>query len=51
MEEHRLMVYMDGVLMRIFLYDVEDITGESRNLHNDKHHNLYSSLNIIGIIK
>jgi hypothetical protein len=39
------------VLRRIFGPKREDVTGDWRKLHNEELHNLYSSLNIIRIIK
>jgi hypothetical protein len=45
--EHRLRVFENRVLRRIF----GPKRGEWRKLHNEKLHNLDSSLNIIRIIK
>jgi hypothetical protein len=49
-EEHRLRVFENTVLRRIFgPKRVED--GSWRKLHNDELHNLYSSPNIVKVIK
>jgi hypothetical protein len=39
------------VLRRIFGPKRDEVTGEWRKLHNEELHDLYSSPNIIGIIK
>jgi hypothetical protein len=39
------------VLSRIFGPKRDDVTGDWRKLHNEELHNLYSSPNIIRIIK
>jgi hypothetical protein len=49
--EHKLRVFENGVLRRIFGPRRDRVTGGWRKLHNDELHNLYSSLNIIRIIK
>jgi hypothetical protein len=49
-EEHRLRVSENRVLRRIFGPKREE-DGSWRKLHNDELHNLYSSLNIVGMIK
>jgi hypothetical protein len=49
-EEHRLRVFENRVLRRIFGPE----RGENRSwrkLHNDEFHGLYSSLNIVRMIK
>jgi hypothetical protein len=46
-EEHRLRVFENRVLRRIFGPKGDEVTGEWRELHNEKLHNLYSSPNII----
>jgi hypothetical protein len=51
MEEHRLRVFENGVLRRIFAPKRDEVTGEWRKLHNEELHNLYSSPNIIRMIK
>jgi hypothetical protein len=50
-EEHRLRVFENRVLRRIFGPKRDEETGGWRKLHNVKLHNLYSSPNIIGMIK
>jgi hypothetical protein len=45
-EEHRLTVFENRVLRRIFGPKEDEVTGEWRKLHNEEVHNLYSSLNI-----
>jgi hypothetical protein len=49
-EEHRLRVFENRVLRRIFGPKREE-DGSSRKLHNDELHSLYSSLNIVRVIK
>jgi hypothetical protein len=49
-EEHRLRVYENRVLRRIFGPKREE-DGSWRKLHNDELHNLYSSPNIVRVIK
>jgi hypothetical protein len=49
-EEHRLRVFENRVLRRIFGTKREE-DGSWRKLHNDELHSLYSSPNIIGVIK
>jgi hypothetical protein len=50
-EEHRLKVFENRVLRRIFAPKRDEMTGGWRKLHNEKLHNLYSSPNIIRMIK
>jgi hypothetical protein len=50
-EEHRLRVFGNGVLRRIFGPKRDEVTGDWRKLHNEELHNLYSSSNIITMIK
>jgi hypothetical protein len=49
-EEHRLRVYENRVLRRTFGPEREE-DGSWRKLHNDAIHSLYSSPNIIRVIK
>jgi hypothetical protein len=46
-EEHRLRVFDNRVLRRIFGPKRDEITGEWRKLHNEELHGLYSSPSII----
>jgi hypothetical protein len=50
-EEHRLRVFENRVLRRIFGPKSDDVTGEWSKLHNEELHDLYSSPSIIRIIK
>jgi hypothetical protein len=50
-EEHKLRVFENGVLRRIFGLKRDGGTGGWRKLHNEDLHDLYSSPNIIRIIK
>jgi hypothetical protein len=50
-EEHKLRVFWNGVLRRIFGPKRNEETGGWKKLHNEELHNLYSSLNIIRIIE
>jgi hypothetical protein len=45
MEEHRLSVFENKVLSRIFGQKRDKVTGDLRKLHNEELHNLYSSSN------
>jgi hypothetical protein len=49
-EEHRLRVFENRVLRKIFGPKREE-EGSWRKLHNDELHNLYSSPNIVRVIK
>jgi hypothetical protein len=49
-EKHRLRVFENRVLRRIFGPKREE-DGSWRKLHNDELHSLYSSLNIVRMIK
>jgi hypothetical protein len=49
-EEHRLRVSENRVLRRIFGPKSEE-DGSWRKLHNDELHSLYSSPNIVRVIK
>jgi hypothetical protein len=50
-EEHRLRVFENRVLRRIFGPKRNEVTGEWRKLHNKELHDLYSSPSIIRINK
>jgi hypothetical protein len=50
-EEHRLRVFENRVLRRIFGLKRDEVTGEWRKLHNEELRDLYSSPSIIIIIK
>jgi hypothetical protein len=50
-EEHRLRVFENRVLRRIFGPKRDHVTGDWRKLHNEGLHNLYSSPNIIRMSK
>jgi hypothetical protein len=49
--EHRLRVFENRVLRRIFGPKGDEVTGGWRKLYNEELHNLYCSLSIIRIIK
>jgi hypothetical protein len=51
MEEHRLRVFENRVLRRIFGPKRDEVIGEWRRLHNEELNDLYSSPNITGVIK
>jgi hypothetical protein len=51
MEEHRLSVFENRVLRRIFRPKWDEVTVEWRKLHSEELHTLYSSPNIIKHIK
>jgi hypothetical protein len=50
-EEHRLRVFENRVLRRIFGPKRDEVTGEWRTLHNEELHSLYSSPDIIRQVK
>jgi hypothetical protein len=50
-EEDRLRVFENGALRRIFGPKREEVTGEWRRLHNGELYPLYTSQNIIRVIK
>jgi hypothetical protein len=49
--EHRPRVFENRVLRRIFGPKRDEVTGEWRRLHKEEHNDLYSSPNIIRVIK
>jgi hypothetical protein len=49
--KHRLRVFENRVLRRIFGPKRNEVTGGWRNLHNEELHNLYSSSSIIRMMK
>jgi hypothetical protein len=50
-EEHRLRMFENRVLRRIFGPKKDDITREWIKLHNEELNDLYSSPNIIRVIR
>jgi hypothetical protein len=50
-EDHRLRVFENRALRRIFGPKRDEVMGECRKLHNRELHNLYSSPDIIRKIK
>jgi hypothetical protein len=50
-EEHRLRVFENRVLRRIFGPKKDEVAGEWRKMHSEELHDLYSSPRIIKIIK
>ena len=50
-EERKLRVFENMVLRRIFGPRREEVTGEWRRLHNEELNDLYSSPNIVRVIK
>jgi len=49
--EHRLRVFENRVLRRIFVPKRDEVTGEWRELHNEELNDLYSSLSVVQVIK
>jgi hypothetical protein len=49
-KEHRLRVFENRVLRRIFGRKRDEVTGDWRKLHIEELHRLYSSSNIIRMI-
>ena len=50
-EEHRLRVFENWVLRRIFGSKRDEVTGEWRKLHNEEHNDLFSSPHISRVMK
>jgi hypothetical protein len=50
-EEHRLRVFENRVLRRIFRPKRDEVMGEWRKLHNEELHDLYSSPDVIRQVK
>jgi hypothetical protein len=50
-EEHRLRVFENRVLRRIFGTKRDEVTGDWRKLHNEELHNLFSFPSIIRMVK
>jgi hypothetical protein len=50
-EEHRLRMFENRVLRRIFGPKRDEVTGDWRKLHNEELHGLYSSTSIDRVIK
>jgi len=50
-EERMLRVFENMVVGRIFGPRRDEVTGEWRRLHNEELNDLYSSLNIVRVIK
>jgi len=50
-KERRLRVLENKVLRRIFGPKRDEVIGEWRKIINEAHNDLYSSLNIVGVIK
>jgi len=50
-EEHRLRVFENRVLRRIFGAKRDEVTGEWRKLHNEELNDLYTLHNIVRVIK
>jgi hypothetical protein len=50
-DEHKLRMFENRVLRRIFGLRRDEVMGDWRKLHNEELHNFYSSPNIIRMIK
>ena len=50
-EERKLRVFENMVLRRIFGHRMDEVTGEWRRLHNEELNDLFSSPNIVRVIK
>jgi hypothetical protein len=49
--EHRLRAFENGVLRKIFGSNTDEVTREWRRLHDEALYDLYSSPNVIRVIK
>jgi hypothetical protein len=50
-EEHRISVFGNMVMRRIFRTKRDEVTGGWRKVHNEELHNLYSSPSVIRMFK
>jgi len=50
-EEHRLRLFENRVLRKIFGPKRDEVTKEWRNLHNEEFNDLYSLPNIVWVVK
>jgi hypothetical protein len=50
-DQHRLRLFKNRALRKIFGPKREEVAGGWRRLHNEELHNLYASSNIIRVIK
>src|SRR5215475_6099359 len=50
-EEHRLRVFENRVLRRVFVPKRDEVTGEWRKLHKEELKDLYSSPSIVRVVK
>jgi hypothetical protein len=50
-EEHRLGVFENKVLKRVFGPKWDEVTGEWRKVHNEELNDLYTLLNIVRVVK